>query len=169
VKKVKADVQFDFLVDKEKNTITIKRSFAARRQLVWDCYTRSELLDRWFAPKPLTTKTRSMEFKEGGHWLYAMVEPSGQEYWGRMDYQKIHPIDSYTALDGFCDDTGALNPALPRSTWHVSFSDAATQTLVQTVVSYASAEALEQVMQMGMKEGLTSTLERLDELLLQLN
>ena len=62
-----------------------------------------------------------------------------------------------------------MNPALPRSTWHVSFSDAATQTLVQTVVSYASAEALEQVMQMGMKEGLTSTLERLDELLLQLN
>lgn len=166
---MKADVQFDFLVDKEKNTITIKRSFAAGRQLVWDCYTKSELLDRWFAPKPLTTKTKSMDFKEGGHWLYAMVEPSGQEYWGRMDYQAIRPIDSYTALDGFCDDTGALNPALPRSTWNVRFSDAATHTLVETVVSYASAEALQQVMQMGMKEGLTSTLERLDELLLQLH
>lgn len=165
---MKADVQFDFLVDKEKNTLTIRREFAARRQLVWDCYTRSELLDRWFAPKPLTTKTRSMDFREGGHWLYAMVEPGGQEYWGRMDYQTIRPIDGYTALDGFCDDTGALNPALPRSTWKVDFSDLAAHTLVQTVVFYASAEALQQVMQMGMKEGLTSTLERLDELLPQL-
>ena len=165
---MKADARFDFLVDKEKNTLTIKREFAARRQLVWDCYTKRELLDRWFAPKPLTTKTKSMDFSEGGHWLYAMVEPNGQEYWGRMDYQTIRPIDNYTALDGFCDETGALNPALPRSEWNVSFSDVAAHTLVETVVLYASAEALEQVMQMGMKEGLTSTLERLDELLLSL-
>ena len=163
------DALFDFLVDKEKSTITIQRKFAARRQLVWDCYTKSELLDRWFAPKPLTTKTRSMDFREGGHWLYAMVEPSGQEYWGRMDYQTIRPIDHYTALDGFCDDTGALNPALPRSTWNVTFLDAGTQTRVETVVSYASAEALEQVIQMGLQDGLTSTLERLDELLATLS
>ncbi|MDM0078095.1 SRPBCC domain-containing protein [Variovorax sp. J2P1-59] len=166
---MKVDVQFDFLVDKEKNTITTKRTFAAKRQLVWDCYTKSELLDRWFAPKPLTTKTKFMDFREGGYWHYAMVEPNGQEYWGRMDYQTIQPIDSYTSLDGFCDDTGALNPALPRSKWNVTFSDAGTHTLVETVVSYASAEALQQVMQMGLKEGLTSTLERLDELLLDLN
>jgi uncharacterized protein YndB with AHSA1/START domain len=166
---MKVDLQFDFLVNKDKNTITIKREFAAERQLVWDCHTKSELLDQWFAPKPLTTKTKSMDFREGGHWLYAMVEPSGQEYWGRIDYQTILPIDNYTALDGFCDNTGALNPALPRSQWNVTFSDAATHTLVETVVSYASAEALETVIKMGLKEGLASTLERLDELLLTLN
>ena len=166
---MKADARFDFLVDKEKNTLTIKREFAAKRQLVWDCYTKRELLDRWFAPKRLTTKTKFMDFSEGGHWHYAMVEPNGQEYWGRMDYQTIQAIDNYTSLDGFCDETGALNPALPRSKWNVTFSDVATHTLVETVVSYASAEALQQVMQMGMKEGLTSTLERLDELLSSLD
>jgi uncharacterized protein YndB with AHSA1/START domain len=166
---MKADLQFDFLVDKEKNTIRIKREFAAKRQLVWNCYTKSELLDRWFAPKPLTTKTKFMDFSQGGHWHYAMVEPNGQEYWGRMDYQTIQPIDNYTSLDGFCDDTGALNPELPRSKWNVSFSDMTNHTLVETVVSYTSAEALEQVIKMGLKEGLTSTLERLDELLLTLN
>ena len=166
---MKADVQFDFLVDKEKNTITIKREFAAKRQLVWDCYTKSELLDQWFAPKPLTTKTKFMDFSEGGHWLYAMVDPNGQEYWGRMDYQTIQPIDSYTSLDGFCDGTGALNPELPRAIWNITFSDVATHTVVETVVSYTSPEALQQVVQMGLKEGLTSTLERLDELLLTLN
>jgi uncharacterized protein YndB with AHSA1/START domain len=166
---MKADLQFDFLVDKEKNTITIKREFAAKRQLVWDCYTKSELLDRWFAPKPLTTKTKFMDFSKGGHWHYAMVEPNGQEYWGRMDYQTIQPIDNYTSLDGFCDDTGALNLELPRSKWNVAFSDITTHTLVETVVSYTSSEALQQVIKMGLKEGVTSTLERLDELLLTLN
>ena len=98
-----------------------------------------------------------------------MVDPGDQEYWGRMDYQTIHPIDSCTSLDGFCDETGALNPALPRSTWNVTFSDAATHTLVETVVSYPSAEALQQVLQIGLKEGLTSTLELLDDLLVALS
>lgn len=166
---MKADLQFDFLVDKDENTITVKREFAAKRQMVWDCYTKSELLDQWFAPKPLTTKTKFMDFREGGHWLYAMVEPNGTEYWGRSDYQTIQAIDNYTALDGFCDNTGTLNPDLPRSKWDVSFSDLAKHTLVETVVSYSSAEALQQVINMGLKEGLTSTLERLDELLLTLN
>lgn len=165
---MKADVKLDFLVDKEKNTITIKREFAAKRKMVWDCYTKCELLDRWFAPKPLTTKTKFMDFREGGHWLYAMVEPNGQQYWGRTDYQTIHPIDNYTALDGFCDNTGTLNPDLPRARMNVSFSDVVTNTLVETVVSYASSEALQQVINMGLKEGLTSTLERLDELLVVL-
>lgn len=162
-------LQFDFLVDKEKNTITVKREFAAGRQLVWDCYTKSELLDQWFAPQPLTTKTRSMDFREGGHWLYAMVAPDGTEYWGRTDYITIHPIDYYTALDGFCDANGTLNPDLPRAEWEVTFTDLDAHALVQTIVAYKSLADLETVIAMGMKEGLTSTLERLDSLLLTLN
>jgi uncharacterized protein YndB with AHSA1/START domain len=161
-------LQFDFLVDKAKNTLTVKREFAAKRSLVWDCHTKSELLDKWFAPKPLTTKTKSMDFSEGGHWHYAMIDPDGNEYWGYTEYVSINPIDSYNTLDGFSDESGKLNPDLPRATWVVTFSDKGNHTLVQTVVTYGSLEGMEQVLQMGMKEGLTSTLERLDELLLTL-
>jgi uncharacterized protein YndB with AHSA1/START domain len=70
-----SNLQFDFLVDKESNTITVKREFAANRQLVWSAYTESELLDQWFAPKPWKARTKTMDFREGGHWLYAMVSP----------------------------------------------------------------------------------------------
>jgi uncharacterized protein YndB with AHSA1/START domain len=159
------NLQFEFLTDKEKNTITVKREFAADRPLIWDCHTKSELLDQWFAPKPLTTKTKSMDFREGGHWLYAMVEPNGTEYWARLDYVTIRPIDTYSALDGFSDEHGNLNPQLPRANWDVSFSDLGEHTMVQTVVTYNSLADLETVISMGMKEGLTSTLERLDDLL----
>ena len=166
---MKNTLQFDFLVDKEKNTITVKREFAAKRQLVWDCHTKSELLDRWFAPKPFTTKTKSMEFREGGHWIYAMIDPDGKEYWGRTEYIKIFPIDGYNTTDAFADESGEVNPDLPRATWEVKFLDKGTNTLVQTLVQYPSLEGLETVINMGMQEGLTSTLERLDDLLLTLN
>jgi uncharacterized protein YndB with AHSA1/START domain len=159
---------FDFITDKEKNTITVKKEFAAGRQLVWDYHTKSQLLDQWFAPRPFTTKTKNMTFKAGGYWLYAMVDPDGKEYWGRMDYQKVSPISGYDGLDAFCDDKGELNPDLPRAKWDVTFKDQGDTTLVQTVVTYNSLADLETVINMGMKEGLTSTLERLDDLLLEL-
>lgn len=157
--------QFDITFDTILHRMTIRRAFDAGRQLVWDCHTQSDLLDQWFAPQPLTTKTKVMNFAEGGHWHYAMVMPDGQEFWGRMDYQTISPIDGYTLLDGFCDATGTLNPDMPRARWDVSFKDAGARTLVETVVAYGSAAELEQVIAMGMEAGMTSTLERLDELL----
>ena len=166
---MKNTLQFDFIADKQKNTITIKREFAAKRQLVWDCHTKSELLNKWFAPKPFTTKTKSMEFREGGHWIYAMIDPDGKEYWGRTEYVKINPIDYYQTKDAFADENGNINADLPSARWDVTFSDMDSHTVVETIVAYHSLQELETVLNMGMKEGLMSTLEKLDELLLTLN
>lgn len=163
---MKHNLQFDFVVDKEKNTMTIRREFLADRALVWNCYTKSELLDQWFAPKPLTTKTKFMDFREGGRWHYAMVEPNGTEYWGLTEYLKIKPVDHYTALDAFSNAAGEINKDLPRAKWLVTFIDKDENALVETVVTYNSLSDLEQVIQMGMEQGMIATLEKLDELLL---
>lgn len=162
---MKPELQFDFIADKQKNTLTIRREFLANKKLVWDCYTKSELLDKWFAPAPLTTKTKSMDFREGGHWHYAMIEPSGTEYWGWTDYLTIKPAEFYTALDAFSNAAGEINKDLPRAEWLVSFSDKGENSLVETVVTYKSLADLETVIQMGMEQGMKSTLEKLDELL----
>jgi uncharacterized protein YndB with AHSA1/START domain len=163
---MRPDLRFDFDVDMTKHSITVRREFAAKRPLVWDCYTKRELLDQWFAPKPLTTRTKHMEFREGGYWHYAMVMPDGQAFWSRQDYQTIKPIDGFVALDAFSDETGAVNPDLPRASWDVGFTEVQTRTLVTTIVQYSSAEDVQKVIDMGLKDGLASTLERLDELLL---
>ena len=160
------DLQFDFIADDQKNTLTIRREFLAGRQLIWDCYTKSELLDKWFAPAPLTTMTRSMDFREGGHWHYAMVDPNGTEYWGFTEYLKIKPIDYYTALDAFSNAKAEINKELPRAQWLVTFTDKRENTLVESVVTYRSLSDLEQVIQMGMEKGMIATLQKLDELLL---
>lgn len=161
-------LQSDFLVDKENNTLTIIREFAADRQLVWDCYTKQELLEQWFAPKPFTTKTKSMDFKNGGHWHYAMVGPDGQEYWGYTQYYDIMPIDEYKTTDAFCDSEGTINKDLPEAKWHVRFQDNGENAIVNTLVQYASLNDLEKVINMGMRDGMLATLEKLDELLLTL-
>jgi uncharacterized protein YndB with AHSA1/START domain len=160
------NLQFEFHADKGKNTLTIRREFAAGRQLVWDCHTKSELLDRWFAPKPLTTKTKSMDFRNGGHWHYAMVTPEGEEYWGYSEYFDIRPIDSYRTSDAFSDSEGKVNSDLPAAKWFVQFTDLNEHTLVETLVQYVSLNDLETVLNMGMEAGMKATLEKLDELLL---
>lgn len=162
---MKHNLQFDFIVDKENSQLTLRREFLASRQLVWDCYTKSELLNQWFAPKPLTTKTKSMEFKEGGHWHYAMVDPNGTEYWGYTEYVIIKPIDYYNSLDAFSNEKGEVNKDLPRAKWKVEFIDKDEKTLVETTVKYNSLKDLEAVIQMGLEQGMRLTLEKLDELL----
>lgn len=155
----------DFVVDKEKNQIQVKREFAAARALVWDAYTKSDILDQWWAPKPWSARTKSMDFKEGGIWLYAMVSPEGEEHWGKMEYKTINPKDYFQAVDGFCDADGNLNPELPRATWDMNFDDKGEHTLVTNVTTYPDLAQLEQVIQMGIKEGLTMALENLDAVL----
>jgi uncharacterized protein YndB with AHSA1/START domain len=166
---MKPDLRFDFIASKDQSTITVKREFAAQRQLVWDCHTKRELLDQWFAPKGLTTRTKHMDFREGGYWHYAMITPDDQKFWNRLDYKTIQPIDGYTARDGFCDETGTVNPSMPRADWDVSFAEAKERTLVTTLVRYTSPDGLQAALDMGLKDGLASTLERLDDLLSKLS
>ena len=160
--------QFEFQVNKKQNTITIIRNFSAERQLVWDCYTKKELLDQWFGPEPLSNKTKSMDFREGGHWHFAMVEPNGTEYWNMVKYLTINPIDWYTTIDGFSNEQGEINEELPRAKHKVTFTDKGDSSMVQTIITYNSLEDLETIIKMGMESGMKSTFERLDKILFTL-
>ncbi|MBT1582481.1 SRPBCC domain-containing protein, partial [Klebsiella pneumoniae] len=71
----------DFKVDKAAKTVEITAVFDAGLDLVWDAYTKPELLDRWWAPKPFVSKTKTMDFRVGGRRFYAMVSPEGHEKW----------------------------------------------------------------------------------------
>lgn len=160
------NLQFDFLPNKEKKTLTIKREFEAARQLVWDCYTKSELLDQWFAPKTFTNKTKSMDFRNGGHWHFAMIDPDGNNYWNWMDYTNIKSIDSFEALDAFSTEGGEINSEMPRAKWQITFSSKCENTIVESVIQYKLLADLEAVLDMG--KGMVDTFEKLDKLILTL-
>lgn len=165
---MKTDLKYNFQADMQTNQITIRREFDAPKNLIWDCYTKAELLDQWFAPKPFTTKTKSMIFKEGGHWHFAMVDPEENEHWVRFDYQTIKETSGYHARDSFSDSDGGINRELPASTWDVTFEDASPRTVVQIVATYDTPAELQQIVDMGMKKGMEATLNGLDTLLAKL-
>lgn len=159
------NLAFDFSVNKENNTITVKREFAAALALVWDAFTKSEILDQWWAPKPWKARTKTMDFREGGHWHYAMVGPEGEEHWALANYRNIQARKKFTGLDAFADADGHVNKDLPQSTWEVTFADKGQETQVEFHISYDDLAQLEATIQMGFKEGFTMALEGLDELL----
>jgi uncharacterized glyoxalase superfamily protein PhnB/uncharacterized protein YndB with AHSA1/START domain len=157
-----ANLLFNFTVNKEKNTILVEREFAAGLDIVWDAWTKPELLDQWWAPEPFKTVTKVMDFREGGQWLFYMVSPTNEKYWSRVDFEKIEVKRKYSGMDGFCDEKGVFTPGMPRSKWSNAFSEHAETTTVRVTVQYEKLEDLEQVIAMGFKEGFTKTLANLD-------
>ncbi len=162
---MKTNLTFDFIVDKENNTILVKREFDAELPLVWDAYTKSEILDQWWAPKPWKARTKTMDFREGGYWHYAMVGPQGEEHWALANYKTIQPQKQFTGLDAFADAEGNVNKDLPQSKWDVRFTNQGQTTLVDFNISYDDLAQLETTIQMGFKEGLSMAMEGLDALL----
>ncbi len=156
---------FDFTINKENNTVHVNREFAAKLELVWEAWTNPEIIDQWWAPKPWRAETKSMDFREGGGWLYAMVSPDNQRHWGRQEYQRIILQKSFSGTDAFCDDSGIVNEQLPKTLFENVFSEANGKTLVSITSKYASLEMLEKIIEMGFKEGFEMALENLDQYL----
>lgn len=121
----------EFKIDQKNSTVHVKQSYGAPRSDVWDAWTKPEVLDQWWAPHPFVTKTKEMDFKEGGVWLYAMVGPNGEEYWSIFDFISISPKTNFKFMDGFCDDHGNLNPNMPRAKWDIDFMESNGTTTLQ--------------------------------------
>lgn len=158
---------FDFTVDKSTKTVFITREFAADQSLVWDAFTKPELLDQWVAPKPWTSKTKYMDFRVGGRRFYAMVSPEGQEKWAIQKYISISPKTNFKMWNAFADENE--NPELPGSDWDYNFSEQNGLTKVSITVYNESLERMEKMIEMGFKEGYTMTLTGLEELLAALS
>jgi PhnB protein len=158
-------LHFDFTVNKDNNTIHVEREFAGDLETVWDCWTRPELLDQWWAPKPYRTRTKSMDFREGGAWFYAMISPENVTHWCRADYQSIDLHKSFSGLDAFCDEMGQINTEFPRAQWNNRFNPGAGGTRVNITIQYKTLADVEKIISMGFKEGFTMALENLDRYL----
>ena len=160
---MKNDLLFDFTVDKTTKTVSITREFDAGLSLVWDAFTKQEILDQWWAPKPWSSRTKFMNFEVGGKRFYAMVSPEGNERWSIQKYTSISPKTNFKYLNAFADENE--NPELPGSEWDLNFIEENGKTKVNITIYNESLERMEKMIEMGFKEGFTSTLNYLEELL----
>jgi uncharacterized protein YndB with AHSA1/START domain len=165
--KMKNSLLFDFSVDKVAKTVFITREFDADLSLVWDAFTKAEILDQWVAPKPWTSKTKFMDFKVGGRRFYAMVSPEGQELWAIQKYTSISPKTNFKLFNAFADKDE--NPELPGSDWSYTFSEQNGKTKVGITIYNESLARMEKMIEMGFTEGLKVTMNHLENVLASLS
>ena len=158
---------FGFNVDKTKKTVFVEMEFDADISLVWDAFTKAEILDQWYAPAPWMSKTKFMNFEVGGRRFYAMVGPDGQENWAIQKYTSISPKTNFKFFNAFADKDE--NPQLPGSEWDLSFTDQDGKTKVNITIYNESLERMEKMIEMGFREGFTATLNNLKNLLATLS
>jgi uncharacterized protein YndB with AHSA1/START domain len=158
---------FDFTVDKAAKKVFITREFDADLSLVWDAFTKAEILDQWVAPKPWMSKTKFMDFKVGGRRFYAMVSPDGQELWAIQKYTSISPKTNFKMFNAFADKDE--NPELPGSDWDYSFSEQSGKTTVRITIYNESLARMEKMIEMGFTEGFKMSMNNLENLLASLS
>ena len=145
--------------------ITATTRFSSPLKTVWTAFTDSTVLEKWFAPKPYKAVTKSMEFRNGGRWLYYMLSPKGEKIWSMEDFDNIHPMESFEALDRFVDKDGKIDDNLPQPHWRYTFSQEHGQVTVTAILSFKSEEEMRKILEMGFEQGFRMGLDQLHEIM----
>lgn len=157
--------------DLENNKLIIEFVANGPLQKVWQAYAHKEMFEKWWGPEGWETRTKEFSFTPGGKVHYGMkcVDEAqgdwyGQTSWGVMDIQNVEEGVSFTYIDYFSDEDGALNNDMPALTVTNKFLEENGKTKIVSTSLADSAEQIEELIKMGMIEGFSSQLNKLDEL-----
>jgi uncharacterized protein YndB with AHSA1/START domain len=152
--------------DTDGLTMTITAEYDAAPARVWELWANPRLLERWWGPPTYPATVVDHELTAGGKVTYFMTGPAGDRAHG---WWRVLAVDAPRRLefeDGFADDAGAPNPDLPTMTILVTLDElrgGGTRMTIET--SFPSSEAMEQVIAMGMEEGMVLAIGQIDDLL----
>jgi len=156
----------------EGRELVMERIFDAPRDLVFKVFSESDHLAKWWGPKGWQTENRKFEFKPNGVWHYCMrcIDKNqgdfyGQESWGKAVYHEIIEPEKIVYTDMFVDEDGNAVDGMPELLVTMMFVEHEGKTNIITRSRFDSVEALQQVMDMGVVQGVTSQYERLDDYL----
>ena len=152
--------------DLDTRTLTITAEFAAPVERVWGIYADPRQLERVWGPPTHPATFVDHELVPGARTNYYMTSPEGEKYYAYWTITGVEEPTRFTFDDGFAlDDTFAPNTAMPVSHNTYEFTEAAGGTRATFVGTYESAEALQQVLDMGVVEGSTLAINQIDDLL----
>jgi uncharacterized protein YndB with AHSA1/START domain len=157
-----------FSKDPANKKVYVAREFAAPVDKVWKAWTESELLDKWWAPKPWRMETKTMDFSVGGAWHYAMVSPEGEKHWSQADFTTIDPKNSFSHNGRFTDEYGTKDSNMLSNRWVIVFLPTKTGSKVEVELTFDTTEGFEKLIQMGFEGGFSMGLSNLDELLAEI-
>ncbi len=155
-------------VQKDPATLTmlLTAEFDATPERVWDLWADPHKLARGWGPPSWPATFPRHDFAPGGHVEYHMTGPTGDEAHGFWDIVEIDPPRRLVFVDGFADNDGTPNDAFPRNEGRVTIEPIdGARTRMSIESHFPSTEAMEQVLGMGMEEGLTQAVGQIDAIL----
>lgn len=146
-------------------TLTITTQYDAAPARVWELWANPRLLERWWGPPTYPATVVDHELTPGGKVAYFMTGPEGDRAHGWWHVLAVDAPRHLEFEDGFADDAGAPNPDLPTMTIRVTLDEVRGGTRMTIETTFPSAEAMEQVISMGMEEGMVAAVGQIDDLL----
>lgn len=157
--------------DLENKKLIIEFVTNGSKDDVWKAYADKELFEKWWGPEGWETTTKEFSLTPGGKIHYGMkcIDENqgdwfGKTSWGVMDIVEVSPNDSFSYMDYFSDEAGILNKEMPALKVTNEFIEEDGKTKIISTSLADSAEQIEQLVNMGMIEGFTSQLNKLDKL-----
>lgn len=156
-------LHIEFERDKTTKTVFIDGEINAEISLVWNTISIQKILDQCWAPKPYLSITKPVNCEVGGRRLYAMVSSEVQDHYAIRKYDATSPKSNFEYLNAFAHKDE--NHALPGSARDFNFKEPNGKTKVSKTIYNDALERMEQMIQMGFKEGFTVTFNDHDNLI----
>ena len=147
-------------------TMTVEAEFPASPERVWQLWADPRQLERWWGPPTYPATFTKHDLAPGSRVEYHMTGPEGDQPKGFWDIVEVDPPHSLTFRDGFANDDGTPNTDMPQNTARVQIESIdGGRTRMSVESAFPSPEAMEQVLAMGMEEGLTQAIGQIDDIL----
>ena len=146
-------------------TLTLVADLAAPPSRAWQLWSDPRQLERWWGPPTWPATFVDHDLTVGGRASYYMTGPDGEQAHGWWRFLTVDEPRLIEFEDGFADESGAPNDELPTTLMRVDLVEADGRTRMTITSTFASAEQLEQVVAMGMVEGLTGAVGQIDAIL----
>jgi uncharacterized protein YndB with AHSA1/START domain len=152
--------------DAQALTMTVEAEFDASPERVWQLWADPRQLERWWGPPTYPATFTKHDLAPGSRVEYHMTGPEGDQPRGYWDVLEVDPPRGLTFRDGFANDDGSPNTELPQNNARIRIEEvAAGRTRMSIQTEFPSTEAMEQVLAMGMEQGLTEAVGQIDAIL----
>jgi uncharacterized protein YndB with AHSA1/START domain len=138
--------------------IVLTRVFNAPRHMVYDAWTKPELLKRWFGPRGWSLAVCEVDLRVGGKWRFVLRGPSGQEMGMHGVYRELQPPERSVHTESFDDFPG-------ESIVTGVLVEKDGKTMMTATILYPSQEVRDAVIQSGMEHGAAESYDKLAEIL----
>jgi uncharacterized protein YndB with AHSA1/START domain len=156
----------DVAKDTERLTMTMTAEYDVTAERAWQLWNDPRQLERWWGPPTYPATFVDHDLRAGGKVTYFMTGPTGDQPRGFWDVVEVEAPRRLVVQDGFADDTWTPIDAMPSNRMVLDIADRDGGGVVMTVTStFASLESMEQLIAMGMEEGMTLAMGQIDAIL----